>query len=453
MSSETTQPKVSVIVPIYNVSRYLDEALDSAERQTCKDIEIICINDGSTDNSLSIMQDHAEHDARIKIIDKENAGYGAACNQGILAARGTWICILEPDDWLNLDMFEAMTSFVEQFKETIDVVKAAWTNVFEWDDPDTEHALPSEIYHRFKTSTKPFTLAENSRLIEYHPSIWSALYRREFLLENSISFPEYPGAGWADNPFLISTLVQAQHIVYLDRCFYNYRADLPGSTKNHKTVDALTRPFDRWMDMLELLQELKVTDRNIIASHYVRGFNYIRGAIADDGWINALVQKETRRVFSAMDPEIVKDLTRVSPIYKQLFFDIREIPYKVPSAYWRTYMVDEAKYVYKTLGFSYTLGRVRGAIRNRLVKPDSGFPAADNEPSVFHVPTFLPVEDAHGSKDAQDSKNTQGSKGEQDSDNTPDEQQALKPKKKRRIKKRFQAQHNTPQRSYHQKRF
>ena len=85
---------VSVVIPIYNAEATLDECLRSVEAQTHADLEIICVNDGSTDGSARIARDHAARDTRIVVIDKSNEGYGASCNRGIGAARGTWVAIV-----------------------------------------------------------------------------------------------------------------------------------------------------------------------------------------------------------------------------------------------------------------------------------------------------------------------------------------------------------------------
>ena len=98
--------KVSIIVPIYNVEQYLVECMESIVHQTLKDIEIICVNDGSTDNSLKIIQDYAQKDNRIVIIDKQNEGYGKGMNDGLDKATGEYVGIVEPDDYVDLHMYE-----------------------------------------------------------------------------------------------------------------------------------------------------------------------------------------------------------------------------------------------------------------------------------------------------------------------------------------------------------
>ena len=93
-------PKISIIIPVYNVENYLSECLDSIISQTLKDIEIICINDGSTDNSLKILQEYKTKDNRITIIDKKNEGSGIARNLGMAGAKGEYIYFADSDDWL-----------------------------------------------------------------------------------------------------------------------------------------------------------------------------------------------------------------------------------------------------------------------------------------------------------------------------------------------------------------
>ena len=99
-------PKVSIIIPTYNVENYLRECMDSVTRQTLKDIEIICINDGSTDGSLEILKEYADKDPRIVLVDKENEGYGVGMNIGLDKASGEYIGIVEPDDFVPLNMYD-----------------------------------------------------------------------------------------------------------------------------------------------------------------------------------------------------------------------------------------------------------------------------------------------------------------------------------------------------------
>ena len=108
------QPKVSVIIPIYNNERYLRECFDSAVGQTLRDIEIICVNDGSTDGSLAVMREYEASDPRIKVIDKPNGGYGQTMNCGLAAATGEYVAFLESDDSINLSAYEKLAKVAER---------------------------------------------------------------------------------------------------------------------------------------------------------------------------------------------------------------------------------------------------------------------------------------------------------------------------------------------------
>ncbi|MEG0504949.1 MAG: glycosyltransferase [Raoultibacter sp.] len=209
-----TQPLISVIVPIFNADDYLQQCLDSIENQTYRNLEIICLNDGSTDDSLNIMQTHAVSDSRIKIVDKQNQGYGATCNRGVDEARGSWISIIEPDDWIELNMYATMVSTVESLSKTLDVIKTPYWRIWMPDTPE-QRKLNCSYRNRIKPPAQPFTIKDAAHLLTHHPSIWSAIYRTDFLKQYNIRFKEIPGAGWADNPFLVETLCQAKAIAYV----------------------------------------------------------------------------------------------------------------------------------------------------------------------------------------------------------------------------------------------
>lgn len=318
---------VSIIVPTYNAGRYLDQALRSAEAQTHRRIEIICVNDGSTDDSPAIMRAHAEQDGRIRIIDQENRGYGAAMNAGIDAATGTWIAILEPDDWIEPGMLADMLAIAARYETAnlpIDIVETPYWVIH---DPDTprELKLPCNYKGRVQTKPQPFTVHDAPHLLGHHPSIWSAIYRTRFLREHDIRFREIPGAGWADNPFLVETLCQARAICYLDRAYYCYREETP-----EKEVALAHRspllPFDRWEDMADVLDRLHVTDPVVWTQQITRGFTYLGGIVQNTGLEDKpQIKAAVERMFSRMDPSLVFANPRVSPAAKRLFARYRGI--------------------------------------------------------------------------------------------------------------------------------
>lgn len=314
-----SQALISVIVPVYNTGAYLSQCLESILAQTHKNLEVICVNDGSTDESPAIMHSFAERDSRVRVIDKPNGGYGQGCNRGIDEARGEWISIIEPDDWIDPGMYGDMLAFSDGFDETVDIIKTPWIDVLGWDDPSTQTEHPCMLKYRLRQSRKPVSISDVPILLAYHPSIWSALYRRDFLIEHGIRFIEYPGAGWADNPFLVETLCQAKSLLYFDRAYYHYRADLAGSTVNHGSLDAVVRPFERWLTMADIMDRLGVSDPGVLHAHIMRGFLYVEGAIHDDGWNNPAVQEKAREVFLRMDRDLVLNSPVLSKRRKGLY--------------------------------------------------------------------------------------------------------------------------------------
>ena len=131
--------KISVIIPVYNAEKYMRKSLDSLLNQTFKDLEIICINDGSTDSSLDILKEYASKDTRIKIIDKPNSGYGASVNLGIEKAQSDFVAIFEPDDILDKNIYEVL--YKKATETNLPVVKCNFYNMWETKKETLTHIL------------------------------------------------------------------------------------------------------------------------------------------------------------------------------------------------------------------------------------------------------------------------------------------------------------------------
>lgn len=319
---------VSVIVPVYNAERYLDQALTSAEGQSLSELEIICVNDGSTDRSADIMRAHAERDGRIRIIEQDNGGYGSAMNRGLDAARGEWVAILEPDDWIEPHMLADMTALAADYAQhpvPVDIVKTPYWVIRNPDTP-AEAKLHCSYRGRIRPKAQPFTVHDAPHLLLHHPSIWSAIYRRAFLDGYGIRFREVPGAGWADNPFLVETLCQARGILYLPHPYYCYREETPEKTAAMAERSPLV-PLERWEDMMDVLEHLDVTDEVVLSAQTLRGFTYIgiAGVHADLETCRPEVRAAVERMFARMDPKLVLAHPRISPAHKRLFATWRGI--------------------------------------------------------------------------------------------------------------------------------
>ncbi len=219
-------PEVSVLVPIYNVERYLERCLESLRDQTFGDFEVVCLNDGSTDRSREIVQRYVEADRRFRVIDKENSGYGASMNRGLDAARGSYVAILESDDFFEPNALEVLHSVAES--ASADVVKANF--YLYWSAPKERR----ELFRVVDAEEAGRTLRPLDDLAVFFrkPSIWSALYRRAFLEENGIRFLETPGASYQDSGFSFKVWATACRASFISDAVLNYRQDNEQSSVN-----------------------------------------------------------------------------------------------------------------------------------------------------------------------------------------------------------------------------
>ncbi|TNU89956.1 glycosyltransferase [Eggerthella lenta] len=319
-----SQSLVSIIVPIFNAEPYLEQCLVSILSQTHRELEVICLNDGSTDGSLAIMQAYAARDGRIRVIDKQNQGYGATCNRGLEEARGAWISIVEPDDWIEPGMYADMLAFAATLDEPADIVKTPYWRIWMPDTPE-QRKLNCSYRSRIKPPRQPFAIRDAAHLLTHHPSIWSAIYRKTFLDARAVRFREYPGAGWADNPFLVETLCQTERIAYLDKPYYCYREETPEKSKAFALNNTLL-PLDRWNDMMDALESMGVDDEPVLRAHNSRGFTYLAGILEEVGLSDSEVRSAAVHMFERMDANLVLADPEISPGSKRMFAELRGLP-------------------------------------------------------------------------------------------------------------------------------
>ncbi len=246
MQTVPQKPKVSILVPIYNVEKYLAECLESIINQTLKDIEIICINDGSKDNSLQIIEEYARKDSRIKIIDKPNSGYGDSMNRGLELASGKYIGIVESDDVASNDMFESLYSLA--ITNDVDLVKSDFYYYY---------SKKNQARHAGRISKKNvgrvFSVKDDTSVLSIVPSIWSGIYKREFLNENNIKFLPTPGASYQDTSFAFKTFIVARKMVFTNKAYLYYRQDNENSSV--KSKGKVYSICDEWNEITRFLNE------------------------------------------------------------------------------------------------------------------------------------------------------------------------------------------------------
>lgn len=203
--------KVSVVIPIYNVEKYLRDCLDTIVNQTLKDIEIICVNDGSTDSSLEIIKEYANCDDRITVIDQPNGGHAVATNVGIQHATGKYLFLMDSDDILKLNALEDTYKIAED--KNVDFVLFKAINYDDEQDKyyEAENYSMNMVAHRVKDNV--FSYDDIKDLIfKITVTPWSKLYNRKFIMDNNITFPE--GLVFDDNVFFWRVLFSAKRIYF-----------------------------------------------------------------------------------------------------------------------------------------------------------------------------------------------------------------------------------------------
>lgn len=291
-----TNPKVSVIIPVYNTEEFLSECLDSIINQTLKDIEIICINDGSTDNSLEILRQYAKNDSRIKVINQKNKGGGAARNRGLEIAVGEFLAFIDSDDFFNIDAIEKMYLKATNTKADIIVcgVKRFDNKVKEFKDCYwglRVNQLPDKDVFSYKDMPKYiFNTFQN----------WNCnkMFRHKFIKENKIKFQEIFRTN--DLLFTCSALVMADRITTIKEPLFNYRYNIVScQSTNHLYPIDFFKAFKELRKFL--IKKRKYKD-------------------VEESYINWALRACVYNINS-----IKKDISKKDSIYKVLSSHIRDI--------------------------------------------------------------------------------------------------------------------------------
>ncbi|MFS0822737.1 glycosyltransferase [Bacillus sp. 1P02SD] len=224
------KPKISIIVPIYNMERYLERCLNSLLSQTFTDFDVIAVDDGSTDRSLEILKNYAKKDNRISVVSKPNGGVSSARNKGISIANGQYIGFVDPDDWVDRDMYESMYSVAS--KENIDIVMCSYMREFGNHSKQKVYNVPEKVLYFGEEVKENITrrlvgpLQEeiaNPELLDAWGTVWSKLYKSEIIKENNICFQDLKEIGSnEDTLFNIEATFYANSFIFLNKPFYHY---------------------------------------------------------------------------------------------------------------------------------------------------------------------------------------------------------------------------------------
>lgn len=239
--------KISIIVPVYNCSKYLKQCLESLRMQTMDDLEFILVNDGSTDDSLEILKQYKKNDKRFIIINKKNTGYGDSINGALKVANGDFIGIVEPDDFCDKKMFSFLYGLA--ISNDADIARGGY---YEYKNGVNRiHVTKMSV-----GSMDVFSPLDNHEVFFEPPAIWSAIYRRNLLVENNIEFLPTAGASYQDTGFNFKTLACATKVVYTKKPFYHYRLDNPNSSVNDQNKSmVIVREFKSIENFISGLSE------------------------------------------------------------------------------------------------------------------------------------------------------------------------------------------------------
>ena len=245
--------KLSIIIPVYNIKQYLSKCLNSILEQSFKDFEIICVNDGSTDNSLAILQEFKDKDERIIIIDKKNEGSGVARNTALDIAKGEYVYFVDGDDWLENDALEKIISKADELQT--DILIFGGLSYYENKGQNggySANKLPKKYLNRI------FSAKDIKKDIFKFPSTaWTKLYRRDFLEKNDIKF-QLIKAGQDQLPFFHS-MITGQRIALYPENLYCYRKNRKGAVTAAKKKKNFS-PIYVFYAIEELLEKLEKTD-------------------------------------------------------------------------------------------------------------------------------------------------------------------------------------------------
>lgn len=277
MIERLTTPKVSIVVPVYNMNDYLAKCINSLISQTYQAIEVILVNDGSTDNSGVICDEFARRDDRIRVIHQENGGLSNARNNGTKAATGDFILYLDSDDWIDKET--CMVTITTALQNSADIV--FWSHKKEYADGQSKEIHLFDKDQIFQGDSQKWLHRRMIGLIgeelsnptktDAYNSAWGKLYRRSIISDNEFFFHNTQEIGSEDVLFNIQVFFQANKIIYVNSLFNHYRQDNPNAiTKNHNSTLFprflnLFKHIEEFIKNNNLHQEYKIALKNRIA--------------------------------------------------------------------------------------------------------------------------------------------------------------------------------------------
>ncbi len=312
-------PKISIIVPVYNVEKYLEQCLDSLINQSMEDIEIICINDGSTDNSLELLKKLSLKDDRIKVFTQENSGLSATRNKGIDLAKGEYILFLDSDDWFELDTCKVVYENAQKFDS--DLVIFLLKNYDESDGKYYEDNYYNNSCLDDKFLNTSFNIDDlGEKIFSLSVTAVNKLYKKSLLIENNIKFPV--GLYFEDNPVYYEVMLLAKNISFVKEHFYLRRRHDSSITakldaKYYDTIKISNLLVDIFKKHNNSYNRFKKRFLNNRIFYLSRWFNSIDDEFRIGYW------ERLRETFKDIDNEVYEDYHHnLSPKNKEFFLNL-----------------------------------------------------------------------------------------------------------------------------------
>ncbi len=273
--------KISIIMPSLNVVKYIDECIQSVLNQTYTNLEIICVDAGSTDGTVEVLKTYADKDSRVQVVHSDVRSYGYQMNLGISHATGEYIGIVETDDFVSGDMYEKLIHAAEEYD--LDYVKSDFKGFVTLANGCNMYINNQMFVGDKQFYNKIIVPGEHVNVYLRDFNIWKGIYKKSFLVDNGIAFNETPGAAFQDLGFVLLTITCAERAMYLEDFGYRYRMDRGESSSNNpKGIRYAYNEFVRLID--DILVNNVVMGKRASGVYYRMCVAYV-GEL--DKWIRA----------------------------------------------------------------------------------------------------------------------------------------------------------------------
>ena len=276
------RPFITVVMPSLNVAPYIRRCIESALDQSLRNIEILCVDAGSTDGTLEILREYEKQDKRVHVLISDMKSYGHQMNLGIKNAHGKYLAILETDDYILPGMYEELYDIAE--KNSLDLIKADY---FKFTESDTEGKDIRIYWNVARSVNLPYNKVidsnENLNAFKSANIPWAGLYNLDFLRQNDIWLNESPGASYQDNGLWFQVLCQAHRVYFYDKPFYCLRRDNPNSSFfSRGKVFAICNEYDFIRNVLKKSPTLEKRFAPLCALYRYKNCMWTLGRIAEE---------------------------------------------------------------------------------------------------------------------------------------------------------------------------